>query len=48
MEFRRVLFRSGLAVLALAAVAIIAATFDPNKYKGEIERLVKERTGRTL
>jgi AsmA protein len=38
----------GLVVLALAAVAIIVATFDPNKYKGEIERLVKERTGRTL
>jgi AsmA protein len=38
----------GLVVLALAAIAFIAATFDPNKYKGEIETLVKERTGRTL
>jgi len=38
----------GLIMLALAAVAIIAATFDPNKYKGEIEALVKQRTGRTL
>jgi len=38
----------GLVVLALGAVAIIAATFDPNKYKGEIETLVKQRTGRTL
>jgi len=38
----------GLAVLALAALAIVFATFDPNAYKGEIEKLVKERTGRTL
>ena len=39
----------GVLVLALAAVlAYVAATFDPNRYKGEIERLVKERTGRTL
>jgi AsmA protein len=38
----------GLVALALAAAVLIAATFDPNKYKGEIERLVKERTGRTL
>ena len=38
----------GLVVLALAAVAIVAATFDPNAYKGEIEKRVKEATGRTL
>jgi AsmA protein len=38
----------GLILLALIAVAIFAATFDPNKYRGDIERLVKERTGRTL
>ncbi|MEO8719039.1 MAG: AsmA family protein, partial [Burkholderiales bacterium] len=38
----------GLVVLALVAVAIIVATFDPNRYKGQIEALVKERTGRTL
>lgn len=37
-----------LMVLALAAAAIFALTFDPNKYKGEVERIVKERTGRTL
>src|ERR671922_621682 len=37
-----------LVVLLVLAVAIFAATFDPNRYKGEIERLVKERTGRTL
>ena len=38
----------GLVVLVVLAVAIFAATFDPNRYKGEIERLVKDRTGRTL
>ena len=38
----------GLVVLVVVAVGIFAATFDPNRYKGEIERLVKERTGRTL
>src|SRR5438045_2619012 len=41
----------GLAVLlalAVAAAAVFALTFDPNRYKGEIERLAKERTGRTL
>src|SRR5919201_3473936 len=38
----------GLVVLLVLAVAIFAATFDPNRYKSEIERLVKERTGRTL
>ena len=38
----------GLVLLALAAVAIFALTFDPNRYKDDVERLVKERTGRTL
>lgn len=38
----------GLVVLVVVVVAIVAATFDPNAYKGEIEKLVKERTGRTL
>lgn len=38
----------GLILLALVAAAIFAMTFDPNKYKGDVERLVKERTGRTL
>ena len=37
-----------LMILAAAAAAIFALTFDPNKYKGEVERIVKERTGRTL
>jgi AsmA protein len=39
---------AGLVVLLVLAVAIFAATFDPNRYKSEIERLVKDRTGRTL
>jgi AsmA protein len=39
---------AGLVILLVVAVAIFAATFDPNRYKGEIERLVKDRTGRTL
>jgi AsmA protein len=38
----------GLVVLALVAIAIFVKTFDPNRYKGEIEQAVKERTGRTL
>jgi AsmA protein len=38
----------GLLVLAVGAVAVFALTFDPNRYKGEIERLAKEQTGRTL
>ncbi|MGH8689069.1 MAG: AsmA family protein [Burkholderiales bacterium] len=43
------LVATGVLVLALAAaLAYIAATFDPNRYKGDIEQVVKERTGRTL
>ena len=38
----------GLLVLAIVAVAVFAMTFDPNRYKGQIEALVKEKTGRTL
>ncbi|HEY5900528.1 MAG TPA: AsmA family protein [Burkholderiales bacterium] len=38
----------GLLVLLVLAAAVFAMTFDPNRYKGQIERLVKERTGRTL
>jgi AsmA protein len=38
----------GLIVLVVAAVAIFAMTFDPNRYKGEVERIARERTGRTL
>ncbi|MGH8706659.1 MAG: AsmA family protein, partial [Burkholderiales bacterium] len=39
---------AGVVVLVAAAVAIFAATFDPNTYKGEIEKRVKAATGRTL
>jgi AsmA protein len=38
----------GLLVLVVAAVAVFAATFNPNRYKGQIEQLAKEKTGRTL
>ena len=37
-----------LVGLALILVVVIVATFDPNAYKGEIEKQVKDRTGRTL
>ena len=38
------------AVLALAVIAAVAVSIfvDPNRYKPEIIRIVKERTGRTL
>lgn len=39
---------AGLLVLLVLAVAVFAMTFDPNRYKGQIESLVKEKTGRTL
>ena len=38
----------GLFVLVVLAVAIAVATFDPNQYKGELAKIVKEKTGRTL
>jgi AsmA protein len=38
----------GLIVLLIVAIAIIAATFDPNDYKPQIVQLVKDKTGRTL
>jgi AsmA protein len=38
----------GLVVVAIAAAAVFALTFDPNRYKADIERLAKEKTGRTL
>jgi AsmA protein len=37
-----------LLALAIAAAAIFAMTFDPNRYRDDIERIVRERTGRTL
>lgn len=38
----------GVFGVAVLAAVVFAVTFDPNRYKGEIERLAKERTGRTL
>ncbi len=38
----------GLVLLLVAGAIVLALTFDPNAYKDEIEKLVKERTGRTL
>jgi AsmA protein len=38
----------GVVVLFAGALAFIAATFDPNQYKGQIADLVKEKTQRTL
>lgn len=38
----------GLVLLAIAGAVAFALTFDPNRYKNDIERLVSERTGRTL
>jgi AsmA protein len=37
-----------LLALVVAAGAVFVMTFDPNRYKGDIERIVQERTGRTL
>jgi AsmA protein len=39
---------AAVLVLALGAVAVFALTFDPNKYKGQAEAAVKEKTGRSL
>ena len=38
----------GLVALAVAVVLVFALTFDPNRYKDNIERMAMERTGRTL
>jgi AsmA protein len=37
-----------LVLVAIAGAVAFALTFDPNRYKDDIERLVKEQTGRTL
>ena len=39
---------AALVVLVIIVVAAAVATFDPNKYKGELAKVVKEKTGRTL
>jgi AsmA protein len=38
----------GLVILLAAGAAILALTFDPNQYKDEVEKLVRDKTGRTL
>jgi AsmA protein len=38
----------GLVALIVIVIAIAVATFDPNQYKGELAKIVKEKTGRTL
>lgn len=38
----------GIVALALIAAAVFILTFDPKQYKGDIERLVLDQTGRTL
>src|SRR2546423_7837710 len=38
----------GVVGLIVLVIAIVAATFDPNKYKPEIVTAVKDKTGRTL
>ena len=39
---------AGVVVLFAGVLAFIAATFDPNQYKGQVADLVKEKTQRTL
>ena len=38
----------GVVGLAVAGAVVFAMTFDPNRYKDQIEGLAKEKTGRTL
>ena len=38
----------GLVLLLAALAVVLTLTFDPNQYKDEVEKLVKEKTGRTL
>ncbi|MEK6210026.1 MAG: AsmA family protein [Pseudomonadota bacterium] len=38
----------GVVVVFAGVLAFIAATFDPNQYKGQVADLVKEKTQRTL
>jgi AsmA protein len=39
---------AALVVLLVALMAFVAATFNPNDYKPELIKLVKDQTGRTL
>src|SRR6266480_3773352 len=38
----------GIAALLTAGILVFALTFDPNRYKDDIQRMAMERTGRTL
>jgi len=38
----------GLFALIVVAIIVVIVTFDPNQYKGELAKIVKEKTGRTL
>src|SRR5882672_1701493 len=38
----------GVLLLVVVVIAVLIATFDPNKYKSELARVVKEKTARTL
>ncbi len=47
--FKTLLLAAGaIVVLVVLVIALVAATFDPNKYKPEIAAAVKDKTGRTL
>ena len=50
MKIVKYLFYIAAGIVALVVIAVVAlvATFDPNKYKSELARVVKEKTGRTL
>src|SRR3954467_13355749 len=37
-----------VAILVVGAVLVFVLTFDPNRYKSQIEAAVKDKTGRTL
>ena len=39
---------AGLLFLVIAGALVFVLTFDANRYKPQIERLVQEKTGRTL
>src|SRR5688572_9524368 len=39
---------AGLLALVVIGAVVFAMTFDPNRYKDDVERIAKERTGRTL
>ena len=38
----------GLALLLVALAVVLTLSFDPNQYKDDVEKLVKDKSGRTL